>query len=82
MEILPIVGILQLARLVANVRELVSGYPNGFAFFLSWLAPVWTIGKPFKIAMITLNFNLLHYQAHMILVFTLAKKRKFNSLVS
>ncbi|CAE6533546.1 unnamed protein product, partial [Rhizoctonia solani] len=22
-----------------------SGYPNGFAFFLSWLAPVWTIGS-------------------------------------
>lgn len=22
-----------------------SGYPNGFAFFLSWLAPVWTISS-------------------------------------
>ncbi|KAJ1307290.1 hypothetical protein OPQ81_001400 [Rhizoctonia solani] len=22
-----------------------SGYPDGFAFFLSWLAPVWTIGS-------------------------------------
>jgi hypothetical protein len=23
---------------------LVSGYPSGFAFIMSWLAPVWTIG--------------------------------------
>ena len=28
-----------------DVRAEVNGWPNGYAFVLSFLAPVWTIGK-------------------------------------
>ncbi|GJJ13295.1 hypothetical protein Clacol_007547 [Clathrus columnatus] len=39
-------------------RSTVSGYSAGFAFFISWLAPAWTIGKPqFSINYISNKFE-------------------------
>ncbi|CAE6514953.1 unnamed protein product, partial [Rhizoctonia solani] len=52
-----------------------SGYPNGFAFFLSWLAPVWTIGM--LINVLEGQFTLIRIiKARTIVACISAKKRK------